>query len=167
MLDSRKEIVQKLLDSYRTYYNITLYDEQLPLRARCEYYEHNEKYVVSRKANLWQADSEEFIYLYDVPVLTVELVEKYIAEAREAGMELAHIGKGHMATYITAVFVCDSCEPEAGKLLKKRSIHKAFRFYLHGWMEVRLAAIDIAAQSLTTNRAGRCMEKNLKKIIFS
>lgn len=165
---SREEITSRLLDSYQRYYNITIYDDaKLPLRALCEYYEAAEKYVVSRKVNLWTAKGEEFIFLYEMPVLTRELFEKHLAEAREAGMKLAHIGSGHMYTYITPVFVCDSCEPEALRMLQKCSVHKTFLFSFHGWMDVRLAVCQAADQAVATNKAGRCMEKNLKRILFS
>ena len=51
---TREEAVQRLLDSYRAYYNITLFeDEQKPLTALCEFFENAEKYVLTRKANLW------------------------------------------------------------------------------------------------------------------
>ena len=163
---TRQEVLGQLLNSYRTYYNVTIYPtEQLPLRALCEYYEQAEKYVVSRKANLWTAQSEEFIYLYEVPVLTLEIFHQCLEEARAAGMELAHIGSGHMYTYITPVFVCDSATPEAIKALKKCSIHKTFRFSLHGWMDVHLALYQADTQEITTNKAGKCMEKLLKKIL--
>ena len=74
---TRESAVAKLLDSYRTYYNINLFEEeQKPLTAICEFFEHSEKYVLSRKAELWSADCEEFIYLFDVEYLTKEIYEK-------------------------------------------------------------------------------------------
>ena len=132
---SREEITSRLLDSYQRYYNITIYDDaKLPLRALCEYYEAAEKYVVSRKVNLWTAKGEEFIFLYEMPVLTRELFEKHLAEAREAGMKLAHIGSGHMYTYITPVFVCDSCEPDA---LTRPFFFPFMAGWMYGWLSAR------------------------------
>lgn len=163
---SRSEAIGKLLSGYRTYYNVTLYgQEKLPLRALCEYYEHNESYMVTRKANLWTSESEEFIYLYEVPVLTKDTVESCIKQAKEAGLELAHIGPGHMYTYITPIFICDSCEPEALKALKKCSIHKCFRFSFHGWMDVHTAVFQADSQQLDTNKSGKCLVKTLKKVL--
>lgn len=168
MANTRDEVINRLLDSYRTYYNITIYDnERLPLRALCEYYEQAEGFILSRKANLWTAKSEEFIFLYEMPVLTTALFEQCLQDAQSSGMKLAHIGAGHMYTYITPVFVCSSCEPDALRALEKCSIHKTFLFSFHGWMDVRLAACLTDTQSVAVNKAGRCMEKNLKRILFS
>lgn len=61
MKDSREKIIDILLKSYTAYYDITDYGtSREPLRALCEYYEHAEKYMVSKKVSLWAADSEEF-----------------------------------------------------------------------------------------------------------
>lgn len=167
MSDTRTEVIERLLDSYRTYYNVSLYDEdQLPLRALCEYYEQAERYVLFRRANLWTTQSEEFIYLYEMPVLTLDLFEQCLAEAQAAGMELAHIGPGHMYTYITPIFVCDSSEPAALKALKKTSIHKTFRFSFHGWMDVNLAVYEADSKTITSNRAGKSVKKVLEKVLF-
>lgn len=167
MVHSTAELTQKLLDSYQRYYNITLYEDGLPLQALCEYYEQSEKYVVSRKANLWTAKGEEFIFLYEMPILTMELFQRCLDEAVTKGRAMAHIGPGHMYTYITPVFVCEKCEPDALKALKKCRIHKLFRFSLHGWLDVRLAACQVASGTIDTNRTGRDMEKQLKAILFS
>lgn len=164
---SLNEISNRLVDSCRRNYNITIYDDKLPLRALCEYYEQAEKYLISRKANLWTANSEEFMFIYEMPVLTLESFEACLSEARTEGMKLANICSGHMYTYITPVFVCESCESEALKALKKCSIHKTFLFSFHGWMDVRLALCQINEQSITTNKAGKCMKKHLEKILFS
>jgi len=168
MAQTLRELTNRLLDSYRRYYNITIYDdEKLPLHALCEYYEQAEKYLISRKANLWTANSEEFIFLYEVPVLTPELFRTCLEQSRTEGMKLANIGSGHMYTYVTPVFICGSCEPEALQALKKCSIHKTFLFSFHGWLDVRLAACQAADRAIITNKAGKCMKKNLEKILFS
>lgn len=79
---TRENIIDILLKSYVAYYNITDFGtEREPLRALCEYYEHAEKYMVSRKVSLWAADSEEFIYLLMCRILrwrSLKLVRKQL-----------------------------------------------------------------------------------------
>lgn len=168
MKDSRKDIIDILLKSYTAYYDITDYGtSREPLRALCEYYEHAEKYMVSKKASLWTADSEEFIYLFDVPHLTRELFEKCKDTAYGDGMERLHIGPGHMYSYITPVIVCDTCDEEAAKALKKCHIYKSFHFSLHGWMDFHAAAVIGDSDRIISNRAGRTTAKILKKVLVS
>ena len=164
----RKEIQDKLLKSYQRYYNIYPAEEaQRPLVARCDYFEHSEKYVLSRKAELWSADAEEFLYLYDVPHLTVEAYEACMKHTTEDGMGRMNIGPGHMYSYLTAVIVSDQADEEAVKALKKSRLHKSFHFSFHGWMDYRAALVIGNGGGITTNGAGRCMTKVMKKVLDS
>ncbi|WP_251209998.1 hypothetical protein [Acetatifactor aquisgranensis] len=164
---TRKTAIARLLDGYRAYFNITMFEEEhKPLTAICEFFEHSEKYVLSRQANLWSANCEEFVYLFDVEHLTQEIYERCRDEAYEDGMKRANIGPGHMYTYITPVFVCDTCQEEARKALKKCRIYKSFRFSLHGWMDFHAAVLEVSeGNRITTNRSGRCVEEILKNVL--
>lgn len=165
---SRNEIIDILLKSYVAYYDITDYGtERRPLRALCEYYEHAEKYMVSKKVPLWSADSEEFIYLFDVPHLTLAVFEDCKKTAYEDGMERLHIGPGHMYSYITPIMVCGDCDADALKALKKCHIYKSFQFSLHGWMDFHAAVVIGDSDRIESNRAGRTTAKILKKVLFS
>lgn len=168
MRQTRKNIIELLLKSYEAYYNITDYGtKRTPLRALCEYYEHAEKYMVSRKVSLWSADSEEFIFLFELPHLSLETFEQCKTTACEEGMKLLHIGPGHMYSYITPIIVCDTCDEEAVKALKKCHIYKSFRFSLHGWMDFHAAAVIGDSDRIESNRAGRPTAKILKKVLYS
>lgn len=165
---SREEILNRLLKGYERYYNITrIEDGQAYLKAVCEFYEHSEKYVISRKAELWSADGEEFLYLFEVPHLTAEIYNQCKLYAYEDGMKRLNIGPGHMYSYITAVFVCDSCTSDAATALKKSRIHKSFHFSFHGWMDYRAALVLAQESRIDGNRAGRCVVKIMKKVLYS
>ena len=83
---TRDEAVERMLKSYSVYYNVTRFeDEQKPLTALCEFFQHTEKYVLSRKANLWTADSEEFLYLFTMEHLTLADFEKSTIFANTEG----------------------------------------------------------------------------------
>lgn len=166
---TRETAIERLLEGYRVCFNIAMSGEECrPLRAVCEFFEHSEKYVISRQANLWTADCEEFVYLFEAERLTRELFEKCRDLAYEDGMKRAHIGPGHMYTYITLVFICDVCEKDAEAAVKKCRIYKSFRFSLHGWMDFHAAVLEILDNNeIITNRNGRCTGKVLKNILFS
>ena len=165
---TRETAIDRLLESYRVYYNITMCkEERKPLTAICEFFEHSERYVLSRQANLWSANCEEFVYLFDLKHLTGEEFEKCRDFAWEDGMQRAHIGPGHMYTYITPVFICETCGEDARTAVKKCRIYKSFRFSLHGWMDFHTAVLEVTDNKITTNRSGRCVEKILKNVLFN
>lgn len=168
MLYTRETAIDRLFKSYQVYYNINMFnDEQTPITARCDFFEHSQKYVLSKKAELWSADAEEFLYILNIPHLTLELFEKWRDYVYEDGMSRLHIGPGHMYSFITSVFVCDACDEDARKALKKCRIYKSFHFSLHGWMDYHTAVIDLGKSRITANRSGHQTAKILKKVLYS
>ena len=109
---TRESALERLLKNYEPYYDIHMMinGDQSPITARCDFFEHSGQYVISKKAELWSADNEEFLYLVNVPHLTLDLFESLKNEIHEDGMGRIHVGPGHMASYITAVFICDTCD---------------------------------------------------------
>ncbi len=160
--------INRLLKSYAVYYNITMFnDERTPITARCDFFEHSQKYIVSKKAELWSANGEEFLYILNIPHLTKELFEKWRDYVYEDGMKLLHVGPGHMYSFITPVFVCETCDEDARKALKKCRIYKSFHFSLHGWMDYHVAVVDLSKGRVDANRSGHQTAKILKKVLFS
>lgn len=164
---TRKQAIDRLLESYRTCFNITMFEEeQKPLTALCEFFERSGQYVLTRKANLWSAYREEFVYVFDIEHLTRAAFEQCRDFAYEDGMKRAHIGPEHMYTYITPVFICDTCEEEARRTLKKCRIFKSFHFSLHGWIDFHTAVLEVSSHQISTNKSGKCVEKIMKNILF-
>ena len=148
---TREAAIERLLKSYRTYYDIHMQEDETPIAARCDFFEHSEKYVLSKKAELWSADNEEFLYVVDIPHLTLELYEKWRDYIQEDGMQRVKPGPGHMASYITPVFICDTCDEDARKALKKCRIYKSFHFSLHGWMDHHTAVVQVSTGQIDAN----------------
>ncbi|MDY6084947.1 MAG: hypothetical protein SPI25_06880 [Dialister sp.] len=177
--------LDKLLTGYKRYYNITRFDGALgigdvreaetilppalppgnELTAVCEYYERSGQHLFLKSNELWSANQEEFIFLFSISHLTKDLYECCRDYAYEAGMDMAHIGKGHMYTYISPIFVCDSADEDAKRALKKCGIYKSFLFSFHGWMEFHNACVDLSEKSLHFNRRGQCMKKNMTAVL--
>ncbi|MER2139133.1 MAG: hypothetical protein ABS965_03295 [Succiniclasticum sp.] len=190
MEEKRKEVIERLLSGYRRYYNVTRFDggfnpppeefkgiceagklvppvlsDEHSLVAVCEYYEKAEQYFLFKSNELWATHQEEFIFLFSVKNLTKEIFETCRDYAYKEGMKLAHIGPGHMYSYISPVFVCEMAEPEAVKALEKCKIYKSFKFSFHGWMDFHVACFEASRRKLHFNHSGLCMKKNLEKVL--
>ena len=166
---TRESAIERLLKNYEPYYDIhrMINGDQSLITARCDFFEHSGQYVISKKAELWSADNEEFLYLVNVPHLTLDLFESLKNEIHEDGMGRIHVGPGNMASYITAVFICDTCDEDARKALKKCRIYKSFHFSWYGWMNVHTAAVICKESRVMTNRMGRGNAKFMKNILSS
>ena len=189
---TRQEACSKLLRLYKSYYNIHRFDggesavreggshkgrtdeevmsiiseESYPLIARCDFFEHSQKYVISQKAELWSADREEFLYLFSMPELSMELFKKCRDYIYSDGMERLNVRPGHMYTYLTAVFLCDSCEADVIKAIKKTRIYKSFHFSLHGWMDYHNVVAVFNDSIIDSNFSGKPSAKFMKKIFY-
>ncbi len=165
-INDRASAIERLKLSYQTFYNVyPSEDEGSPLAARCDFFEHSEKYFLSRKAELWSADCEEFLYILNFERLTLPLYQEWRDYCRQDGMERLHVAPGHMYTYITPVFVCDSCDADARKALKHCHIFKSFHLSLYGWMDFHTALVEIPTRRIASNTAGRQTAKVLKKVL--
>ena len=160
-------VLEKILTSLGAYYNINHCNDAEFLYARCDYFEHAENFVVSRKANLWSADSEEFMYIFKVSFLTKEIFESSIHYVKSDWEKHAHICPGHMYTYITPLFICENAEKDAVKLLKRFRKYKSYRFSFWGWSEFHTALIECGENKIITNRSGKCVRKSLGRIIHN
>ena len=167
---SRAQVLTRMLKGSPAYFDIEQYEDGkdgFPLAAHCRFYVHSEKYVLVKKAKLWDADSNEYVYIFSVPELTKELYEICKNYAYEDGMKLIDPKPGHMYSYITPVFICDTCTPEAEKALKRCRIYKSFHFSWYGWMNVHTAAVVCKESRVMTNRMGRGNAKFMKNILSS
>ena len=168
---SREQLLDRLFRGYQTYFNVERYEMEradgLPLKGCCHFFAHSEKYVLLKKAKLWEADTNEFVYVFSVPALTKELYETCKSYAYEQGMKLIDPKPGHMYSYITVVFVCDTCTMEARKALQKCRVYKSFHFSWYGWMNLHTAAIVREGTQVLTNRMGRGNAKFMKNILHS
>ena len=59
----------------------------------------------------------------------------------------------------------DSARPEALNKLKKQKRRREYKLSLHGWMEFRIAAVDLSTAEITTNRAGKSLAKDLNRLV--
>ncbi len=163
---NREEALKKILKSYEAYFDIEEAEaSELPLVAKCSFFVHSEKYVLLKKAKLWSADSNEYVYIFSVPELNREIYEKCRDYAYEQGMALIDPKPGHMYTYITALFICEHSESGAVKALKRCRLHKNFQFSLLGWMDYHTALVDLGTEKVYTNGSGHANAKFLKRII--
>ena len=164
---TRDTLLPRLLRSYAAYYDVEPMEAQEPLVATAFFHVHGTKYVLSKKAELWATDNNEYVYFFSVPHLTEEVVDQCIQLAYDRGMEHIHPDKNHMSSYIVALFLCDTYTEEAMKKVKRCRIRKSFQFSLKGWMEVHTAMIGVGMEPVVAgNPDGRKTVEFLKSLVL-
>lgn len=161
----RQAVVERLKDAYAAYYDITPVDDGTGLKALCAYHLRDSQYVLVKKAELWAAESHEYLYLWSLDRLEQPDVEGIFQRVLEDGEPRIKPHPQHMYTYLTAVVLYDSADPQALAQLKKLKKRREYKLSLHGWMEFRIAAVDVSTAEITANRSGKAMEKDLKRMV--
>ena len=157
-------VLEGLKSAYTAYYDIEEFEDGTPLKALCAYHNRDSQYVLVKKAELWAAENHEYLYLWDAEQLDTALVEEMFRRTLADGEPRVRPHSQHMYTYLTAVVLYESAGPGALEQLKKLKKRREFKLSLHGWMEFRIAAVDLSTGEITVNRAGRAFGKDLRQL---
>ena len=165
MSQLRENLVERLKKAYSAYYDIEDIQDGTPLKALCSYHLRDSQYVLVKQAELWAAETHEYLYLYSLPRLDFTSLVELQARTLEDGMPRIRPHSQHMCTYLSAVVLCDQADPDALAQLQKLKKHRDFKLSLHGWMEFRIAAVDLSTGEVTTNRSGKLIGKDVKRLV--
>lgn len=160
---TRTEWLERLLDSYSAYYDVQRSEPDGEFFATMAYHARDEKYVLTQSAKLWAAESHEYVYLISCDHLTLEVAKARVQRAMEEGMKQIHPHPEHMQSRITALFVCESAEPDALRYIRRFSRSKAFKFSLHGWMQGRAVCLVCQESRVHAGYNGRDVRKFIQK----
>lgn len=159
------KVIEWMKNAYAAYFDVEEIDDGTALKALCAYHLRDSQYVLVKKAELWSAECHEYIYLWDAGHLDTNLVDEVFCRTLKDGEPRVKPHAQHMYTYLTAVVLYDSAQPEALAQLKKLKKRRNYKLSLHGWMEFRIAAVELPTANITTNRAGMRPAKDLKRMV--
>ena len=86
--------------------------------------------------------------------------------AYEHGTAKVEPGPNHMYSYITAMFLCDTCEKAAKKALRRCRIYKSFKMAFWGWMDFHTGLAVLEDEKAFSNASGRSAAQLLNKTLF-
>lgn len=158
-------VLERLKKGCAAYYDVEEIDDGTALKALCAYHTRDSQYVLVKKAELWAAENHEYLYLWDAGRLDAGAVEEIFRRTLADGELRVRPHAQHMYTYLTAVALYDSAQPDALARLKGLRKRREYKLSLHGWMEFRIAAVDLSTGEVTTNRAGKALGRDLKRMV--
>jgi hypothetical protein len=158
-------VAEGLKQTFSAYYDVESVSDGTALKALCSYHMRDSQYVLVKKAELWAAENHEYLYLWAVEHLDEAGLEEIFHRVLADGEPRVRPHAQHMYTYLTAVVLYDSAEPQALARLKKLKKRREFLLSLHGWMEFRIAAVDLSTVEVAANRSGKAFAKDLKRLV--
>jgi len=165
MTQTKQELLETLCAVYSHQYDMdrdgALGGGIFPVTAT--YYLRDENYLISKKHVLSAVENYDYLYFCPADHLDAPTLQKYIHRSMELGKGRVRPHKEHMSSFITLVILADTMDDQAITLLKKTRMRKYFRFAFHGWMEYRIAAMEISTKRFFSNPAGRETRKLLEQ----
>ncbi|MBE5893240.1 MAG: hypothetical protein E7286_07640 [Lachnospiraceae bacterium] len=156
-----QEALEKLLPSFRRYYNVKTEDVAEPFAAEAVFQSHNEQYFLIKSARISEANSNEFAYFYTADSLNAEELKELDRCAWERGTENVQPNYYHRSTDVALIILAEKIDEEAKKLMKKLNHSKSYQFGLQGYSNYRLVALELSTGKVFHNRQGQ----NLKKLV--
>ena len=82
----RDTLLARLSEAYTAYFDVEPVQDGSPLKALCAYHSRGSQYVLIKKAELWAAETHEYLYLYSLPRLDFTSLVELQARTLEDGM---------------------------------------------------------------------------------
>lgn len=158
--------IERLADSLYHTHDLTrgfeLGGRLFPLYAR--YASMSERYVGSRKINLWRAEEYEHMLAAPQESFTakdVEALRRFAEEEMEPALvprekDRTVPPKDHMRTYLTLVVPCRTpVTNETAAKIRRFRFEKSYLFSLRGYCQTRLVVLDLQARKVYVSRDAR------------
>ena len=124
-----------------------------------------------KEVQLWEAKSYEHIIFMDVSEMTINVLNK-TDELLKEYMEPFLVRKGekypeknHMYTFLTVViFTSKRISDDIKRKIEKYKFEKNYLFSIRGYSSGRIAVIDVENMKITTNKAGKVLNKLYERI---
>ena len=165
-VDKRVDLLNRVLAAHEAYYDIRrdyLFEgKRFP--AFAEFHTYGEKYVLTKRAKLWEVNTHDFMFFEMVD----ELDETHLLDAvnfmTTKAIRKVDPSPNHMSSALTLVIIANQCTNEAFKQAKSTRFRKSFYLGFRGWTDLRLAVVDLSRESgkeVVTNAAGKQLKDAL------
>ena len=160
----RLQVLNRILAAHEGYFDVQRdyeYAGRL-FQGYGEFHSHGQKYVLVKRATLWEVDTHEHVFLSAVEHLDLPWLSDAVAFMKDRGLAKVDPQPNHKCTNLTLVVVADRADDDAWGLLRKTRFRKNFAWGLKGWSDLRLAAVDLSGNRVATNAAGKPLADTLR-----
>ena len=155
----KKEVLEKLIDSYRKYYDVNTETPVEPFVAEAVFRSHGEEYFLFKSAKINEMDSSETAFFADVDRLDDAGYEALVEKAWSETLDRADVKEHHRNSDGILLIVADSIDAGTKKIIKKTRRYKSYRFSFRGWSELRVIAYEHSLGKIVYNRQGEMLRK--------
>ena len=164
-VETKAEVLSKLLLSFKRYYNIIQDDSIQPFNALAEFHSHNEQFFLVKAAKVADIDSNEYVFFSLQDELNPELLAQLDTLAWQNGTAKVVPSSAHRNSDVSLIIIADKITEEAKNAIKKTKHYKSYKFSFWGWSNYSLLAFDTTAKSFAFNRRGKDLKKLFSNVV--
>lgn len=164
-------VLERLLAAHEAWFDVRR-DVEVAGRAFAgfaEFHEHGEKYVLTRRAKLWEVATNEYVFFEVAENLDTEMLAGLVAFMKERALpEVVKPHPDHMFSNLSLVVVADAVGADVERAVRSVRFRKNFKFGFWGWSDLRVAVVDLSAGKgdrtgrVMTNAAGKALRATLE-----
>lgn len=168
-----KEYLNRLLVRYAGTFDIYIpyHIEEYVFDAYGFFKNHEEKYILTRRANLWTRECFEHCLFLTVNEVTADLIEemkRIILEYVEPVLVLKgnkYPGENHMYSYMSIILISDKKPSrEVAKMLKSQKYDKGYMMNIRGFSNYQICLVSMEDEKVLYNKAANKKKKLLNSI---
>ena len=162
-LAGRGEVIERLLAAHEAWFDVER-DHDFAGRTfpgYAEFHSSVSRYVLVKRAKLWEAASHEHLFFWGTPRLTTGELDDLVGCV--TGVRPA---PDHMTTYLSLAIVADAVDDLAWERVRRTRFRKNFALGWRGWADLRLAVADLSRGRVTTNSQGKPLGETLQANAF-
>lgn len=161
-LAGRGEVIERLLAAHEAWFDVER-DHDFAGRTfpgYAEFHSSVSRYVLVKRAKLWEAASHEHLFFWGTPRLTTGELDDLVGCVTGEGLSLVRPAPDHMTTYLSLAIVADAVDDLAWERVRRTRFRKNFALGWRGWADLRLAVADLSRGRVTTNSQGKPLGGN-------
>ena len=167
-LAGRGEVIERLLAAHEAWFDVER-DHDFAGRTfpgYAEFHSSVSRYVLVKRAKLWEAASHEHLFFWGTPRLTTGELDDLVGCVTGEGLSLVRPAPDHMTTYLSLAIVADAVDDLAWERVRRTRFRKNFALGWRGWADLRLAVADLSRGRVTTNSPGKPLGETLQANAF-
>ena len=158
-----EEVLSRLLESYKNYYDVSTSDCTQPFCAQAEFHSTNKQYILVKAAKVSESQSNEFVFFSIQKHLTKETLCMLEETAWNEGLKKFTVKAGHRNSDISLIIIAESADKDALARLKKIHHYKSYWLTFRGWSAFSAALFLTQTNTFYSNKFGKSLKKLFPK----
>ncbi|WP_304425739.1 hypothetical protein [uncultured Adlercreutzia sp.] len=167
-MEDRQQVIERLLAAHEAWFDVER-DHEFAGRTfpgYAEFHSTATKYVLVKRAKLWEASAHEYLFFCETPHLDAVTLNELVSFMTSEALAKVQLGPDHMSSYLSLVVVADTVDTAASRQVRATRFRKNFSFGFRGWADLRLAVIDLSQGRVHTNGQGKALKETLATNAF-